>query len=86
MKQKLSDSKADSILQDERVFLSGKSSNYEYYTVIGSSKKVYSVVLNKNTNEYSCDCLNIRFIPCSHIKAVVAYKEEVDYGVDKPVP
>jgi len=74
MKQKLSDSKADSILQDDRIFISGKSDSYEYYTVIGSSKKVYTVIYNIATKEYSCDCKNIRFISCSHIKSAIKYK------------
>ena len=67
-------SKAEKLLKEDRVFLLAETTKFEYYICRSFSNKVYSIIYNKISNTYNCNCKNLKEIECSHILSVKSLK------------
>jgi len=65
-----SDKKAERYIKDNKVFPLKNTTSYKLWGVEGDSG-VHTVRYDKLKMIYSCNCNNIRFTDCSHIKCIL---------------
>lgn len=61
--------KADKLLEEGKIFKLYETEKYSYYLCKGSNSKIYKQYYNKADKTISCDCKNIRLVPCYHMVA-----------------
>lgn len=68
------DEKANNLINTNSIFKLLETTKRTYYICTGTKNQQYNVIYDKQINKYSCDCNNIKFSECSHIKAAKLLK------------
>ena len=84
LKMVKSDKKATKYFKEGKVFPLSNTTNFEMWCVEGKTG-LHNVRFDKIKKLYSCDCKNIRFTDCSHIKSVLLYKKTKSENYGKEI-
>ena len=69
--------KAEEIIKRNGAYLVTETDKYEYYIVKSlNSGKLYDVIFNKTSCNFSCACKNLRLSDCYHVEACRKIQED----------
>ena len=69
--------KATQVVENKGAYLVTETDKYEYYIVKSiTTGKLYDIIFNKNTGNFSCSCKNLRLSDCYHVAACIKIQED----------